>query len=133
MAKLTNDQRTALRAKLQNRQGTMAEIGREFGVSRAYVRATAIKLGLDWYSQSNRAARSPSVASKAARTTRAEERTRKFQALADAWKSGLSCEEIAKRLGYPTQIYVASLVARLRKHYGPNAFPYRRQNRDKTA
>ncbi len=110
----------------------MAEIGREFGVSRAYVRATAIKLGMDWYSQTNRAARSPSNANKAARLKRAEERTRKFQLLSDAWKSGLSCEAIANQLGYPTQIYVASLVARLRKHYGQNAFPYRRQNREKT-
>ncbi len=132
MAKLTKEQREEIKAKLEKRNGTMAEIAREFGVSRVYIRALTLRLGLKWYSQAERAARSPSILARVARAKRAEERTRKFNELVDAWQSGTPCEEIAVTKGYPTQVFVVSLVARLRKKYGAEVFPYRRPNRETT-
>jgi len=114
--------------RLQAREGNMSQIAKATGVSRVYVRNIALANGITWYSCAERAVRSPGQAERKAREQRAAARLKRLEDLSTAWKAGKTCAVLATEFSYPGgQLFVASLIARLRRVHGAARFPYRRE------
>ncbi len=126
--RLTAAERAAIEAKIKAHYGNLGKIAAEHGVSRAYVRVLAQKLGVEYYTQAARSKRSPLVALKKRRAEKTVIRKAKIAELEERWNRGETCSAIAAAMGYSTQVHVASLVARMRTTVGADRFPYRREH-----
>jgi hypothetical protein len=124
--RLTDAERAAIEAKIKAHYGNLGQIAVEHGVSRAYVRVLAQKLGVEYYTQAARSKRSPLVALKKRRAEKTATRKARLAELEERWKIGETCSAIAAAMGYSTQVHVASLIARMRNTCGEDRFPYRR-------
>ena len=125
--RLTPQDKAEIIRKLQANYANMSVIGREHGVSRAYIRDIAYKNGITHYTQAERVARSPAHELRRNREQRSAGRAARVVELSEAWIAGKTCLEISQQFGYTGgQVQVASLVARLRQNHGIEKFPYRR-------
>lgn len=124
--RLSHEERAKIEAQLKAHYGNLGLIAAENGVSRAYVRHLALSAGVHYYTQEARSQRSPAVALKQARVVRATARNARIEELGRRWNAGESCAVIAAAMGFPSQTYAASYVARLRSTPHAPLFPYRR-------
>lgn len=101
-----------------------ADIGKRFNVTRERIRQICLEAG----HKTRRERIIPKLyINLEKRIARQQAREKEIQEISRMWKAGMSFSDLAKFMGYQNYVAASGKISFLRKEYGKEMFPYRRE------